>query len=313
MIDKYLNHLPLERQCRMMDSLGLLNMSPQVLYNLAKTVSIYLEPVVEQIKDEILSQKVVHSDETPWPINNNKDSGGYMWIVANNHGSYYRFEPTRSGKVIRETLETFKGTVLTDGYSGYYQFREDHQKNVNKNTLAMCHAHARRYFYDIKEIYPVVNEYLEMYVSLFGIEKQARDFEELKKLRDEKSKSIWNKMREWLIKIFPEARGESKLKEAIEYSSSHWTELSVFLEDPYVPLTNNEAERTIRQAVMGRKNFYGSRSIDGADVAAVIYSVIESCKKVELDPREYLQTTIKLCAEGKTPQTPFEFAKSLRQ
>ncbi len=61
---------------------------------------------------------------------------------------------------------------------------------------------------------------------------------------------------------------------------------TLFLEIPEVPLTNNEAERTIRQAVMGRKNFYGSRSIDGADVAAVIYTIIESCKKVELDPRQ---------------------------
>jgi transposase len=82
---------------------------------------------------------------------------------------------------------------------------------------------------------------------------------------------------------------------------------------PDVPLTNNEAERTIRQAVMGRKNFYGSRSIDGADVAAVIYSIIESCKKVELDPRYYLQKTIRLCSEGKPAQTPYQFALELRQ
>ena len=312
-IDKYLNHLPLERQVRMMDSLGLEKMSPQVLYNLAKTVSIYLEPIAEEIKKEILSKSVVHSDETPWPINNNKDSDGYMWIIANNHGSFYRFEPTRSGKIIRETLGNFKGTILTDGYSGYTQYRESHQKNVHQNQWAMCHAHARRYFFEIKEMYPVVNEYLELYSKLYAIEKQARDFEELKILREEKSKLIWDQMREWLIKIFPEARTESKLKTAIEYSSSHWKELEVFLKDPFVPLTNNEAERTIRQAVMGRKNFYGSRSIDGADVAATIYSVIESCKKVELDPRHYLQTTIKLLAQGKTPQTPLEFAKSLRQ
>jgi len=82
---------------------------------------------------------------------------------------------------------------------------------------------------------------------------------------------------------------------------------------PEVPLTNNEAERTIRQAVMGRKNFYGSRSIDGADVTAIIYSVIESCKKVEIDPRKYLLETIHQCVAGKTPLTPFEYVKLIRQ
>jgi transposase len=64
---------------------------------------------------------------------------------------------------------------------------------------------------------------------------------------------------------------------------------------------------------MGRKNFYGSRSIDGADVAAVIYTIIASCKKVEIDPRQYLLQTIRLCADGKSTLTPLEFAKSIRQ
>lgn len=312
-VDKYLNHLPLERQCRMMDSLGLLNMKPQVLYNLAKVVSIHLEPIVEKIKNEILNNLLIHSDETSWPINNNKDSDGYMWVIANNLGSYYRFEPTRSGKVVKETLADFSGVVMTDGYSGYYQFRDDHKKNLNQNKLAMCHAHARRYFFEIKDNYPVIEEYLILYKELFAIEYQARDFAELKSLRENKSKPIINRMQKWLMENYPHARAESKFKTAIEYTTKHWKELTLFLEIPEVPLTNNEAERTIRQAVMGRKNFYGSRSIDGADVAAVIYTIIESCKKVEIDPRQYLLQTIRLCAEGKSALTPLEFAKSLRQ
>ena len=152
-VDKYLNHLPLERQCRMMDSVGLYNMKTQVLWNLAKVTSMHLEPVVEKIKQEILSSKLVHSDETPWPINNKKDSNGYMWIVSNNRGSYYRFEPTRSGKVVQETLGSYSGAIMTDGYSGYNQYREDHKKNINKNLLTLCHAHARRNFKDIEKIY----------------------------------------------------------------------------------------------------------------------------------------------------------------
>jgi transposase len=312
-IDKYLNHLPLERQCRMMDSLGLSKMSPQVLYNLSKIVAIHLELVVDRIKESILSKNLVHSDETPWPINNNKDSDGYMWILSNQLGSYYRFEPTRSGAVIAESLEDYCGKIMSDGYSGYTQFRENQKKNVNNNILALCHAHARRYFFEIKEDYPIVEEYLHLYGKLFDIEHRARDFTELRQLRDKDSRKIIEEMRAWLIKIYPDSRAESKLRQAIEYSSKNWKELTLFLEDPEIPLTNNEAERTIRQAVMGRKNFYGSRSIDGADVAAIIYSVIESCKKVEIDPRNYLQQTIRDCAGGKSPITPLEFAQTFRQ
>ncbi len=307
-VDKYLNHIPLERQCRIMDSLGLHNIHTQVLYNLARLASEYLAPIAERIKNEILSHALVHSDETPWPINNSKDSDGYMWIISNNRGSYYRFEPTRSGKVIKETLGDFKGTVMTDGYSGYYQFKKSQTKN-----LALCHAHARRYFWDIKEIYPQVQFILALWEELFKIEYLARNFDELREIRNQRSRPIIDKMRAWLFEQWPEARAESELQKAMAYTMNHWTELTKFLVDPIIPLSNNEAERTIRQAVMGRKNFYGSRSIDGADVAAIMYTVIESCKKFELDPREYLLITLKKASAGEPTETPFEMAKRLRQ
>jgi transposase len=115
---------------------------------------------------------------------------------------------------------------------------------------------------------------------------------------------IINKMKIWLFEKFPESRPESPLRKAIQYSMNHWGELTKFLEDPVIPLSNNEAERTIRQAVMGRKNFYGSRSIDGADVAAIMYTVIESCKKAELDPRQYFLATLKKATAGEPAETP---------
>ncbi|MBY0384852.1 transposase, partial [bacterium] len=78
-VDKYLNHIPLERQTRMMASLGLKDMHTKVLYNLSRLASVYLEEVTERIKKEVLSIAMIHSDETRWPINNKKDSDGYMW------------------------------------------------------------------------------------------------------------------------------------------------------------------------------------------------------------------------------------------
>jgi transposase len=307
-IDKYLNHIPLERQCRSMASLGLGGMSTQVLYNVARLAGEHLQVVADQIKAEILSQALVQSDETPWPINNNKDSDGYMWIIANQVGSFYRFEPSRSGKVIKETLGDYRGTIMSDAYAGYYQFKDDKDKR-----LALCQAHARRNFWDIKDTNPKAQEMLDLWEELFKLEHLARDFEDLRKIRDKQSRPIIEKMKQWLFKELPEARSESAMRKAIQYYLNHWTELTKFLDDPVIPLTNNEAERTIRQAVMGRKNFYGSRSIDGADLAATIYTIIESCKKVELDPRDYLLITLRNSAQGLEPETPFAMAKRLRQ
>lgn len=133
---------------------------------------------------------MVHSDETPWPINNKKDSDGYMWIIANQVGSYYRFEPTRSGKIIKETLGDYCGTIMSDAYAGYYQFKEDRDKR-----LVLCQAHARRNFWDIKETNPNVKEILDLWEELFKLEHLARDFDELKSIRDKRSRPIIEKMK----------------------------------------------------------------------------------------------------------------------
>jgi transposase len=159
----------------------------------------------------------------------------------------------------------------------------------------------------------VANEILKMWKRLFAVERQARTYEELHLLRQAKSRLIIDKMLKWLYEKYPESRPESLLRKAIQYCLNHWRELTKFLDHPEIPLTNNEAERAIRIAVLGRKNFYGSRSINGADLAATMYSVIESCKKVELDVRDYLQITIRLAAEGSPTETPFEMAKRIRQ
>lgn len=307
-VDKYVNHIPLERQCRAMGSLGLHGMSTQVLYNLARVAGVHLESIVEQIKNEILRQALVHSDETKWPINNGKDGNGYMWIVSNNCGSYYRFEPTRSGKVVKETLEGFIGVVMSDGYAGYYQFKKSQTQD-----LALCHAHARRNFWDIKDDNPIANEIIDMWDELFKFERLARNFDELKEIRNTRSRPLIEKMKKWLMDQFPESRPESYLRNAIQYCFNHWPELTKFLDNPIIPLSNNEAERTIRHAVMGRKNFYGSRSIDGADLTAIMYTIIESCKKVELDPRDYFLITLRTAAGGEPTETPFEMAKRQRQ
>ncbi|MBC7741939.1 MAG: IS66 family transposase, partial [Bdellovibrionaceae bacterium] len=313
-VNKFLYHLPYERQAREVASLGLRNMSTQVLYNVARLTDLHFESIIEEIENEILSRSLVHADETTWPINNKKDSDGYMWIISNQLGSYYRFEPIRSGRVIKETLANYEGWLMMDGYSGYRQLKEKKDKEVLflKIKLAHCHAHARRYFKDVEEVNPEIKEYLEFYKELSLYEKQAKDFEDLKIIRQTKSKPLIEKMHTGLLDQLPKSRAELGFRKAIEYSLNQWPQIIKFLDDPVIPLTNNEAGRSIRQVVMGRKNFYGSRSIDGADLAAMIYTIIESCKKFEIDPRNYILETLKASAAKQKTLTPYKFALKLR-
>ncbi len=77
-------------------------------------------------------------------------------------------------------------------------------------------------------------------------------------------------------------------------------------------MINNEAERTIRHSVMGRKNFHGSRTQRGVETASVLYSIVESCKKVELDPKDYILMVVGNSLDKIPIKTPFEYTSELR-
>lgn len=306
--DKYEYHLPLERQTRQMESLGLKGVGTKTLYNLCEAVSVHLDPVTESIRQDILSSNLcVHMDETPWPIQG-EDDNGYLWAISNQAGRLYRFEPTRSGKVADEMLEGYKGPMLSDAYGGYDRFKK--KKEI---TLAHCWAHGRRKFFEIRELYAESDEILDLMEDLFGIEHEAKTYEELGVLRQEKSKPITDKIYAWLIERKARHLPESAFTKAVDYMLKRWKEFTVFLTDVRIPLSNNEAERAMRHAVMGRKNFYGSKTINGADTAAILYSVIESCKKVEIDPTTFIRQAI-LRNNRKEPQvSPLQFARGLRK
>jgi transposase len=81
---------------------------------------------------------------------------------------------------------------------------------------------------------------------------------------------------------------ESSLGKAISYLLGLWTGLTRFLDDPRIPLANNQTERGLRGVVLGRRNHYGSRSRRGTEVAALFYSLIESAKLCGIEPKRYL-------------------------
>ncbi len=113
--------------------------------------------------------------------------------------------------------------------------------------------------------------------------------------------------------MHPKSRPGSQKRKAIEYITKRWDGFTLFLTDHSIPLSKNEAEQTIRHAVVGRKNYYGSGNHTGAETAATLFTIIESCKKNELDPRRYLTMALNMVADGKNPPTPLAHVRALRQ
>jgi len=303
--DKYEFHLPLERQRRKMEAGGL-DIDVKTLFDLTRTVANHCDEAVipKVVRDIQADFCAVHLDESPWPINGSKDSDGQMWVMSNRIGNHYRFEPTRSGKIAVEMLKGYEGAAVTDGFSGYLRLPRE-LKGVRQGG---CWGHARREFYERIDDFSEAAAFVEMVDKLYEIEDKALTFEHLAELRRTESKTLIDQMNAWLWDVKKRYLKGDGIVAGANYCLKRWKALSLFLTDLSVPLDNNYAELALRHIVMGRKNFAGSRSIDGADIAATLYTVIESSKKVGLQPTEYLKYVITERWHGRDPKSPLEYS-----
>lgn len=286
-IDKYEYHLPLERQRRKMEAVGL-TIDGKTLYDMCAAVAEHCTVILPGIRRDIQNDFcAVHLDESPWKILSDK-TNGQMWVMSNRIGSYYQFEPTRSGKIAEEMMAGYDGAVVTDAYGGYNRLALSPDIR-----LGHCWAHARREFYERYDDYPTeCGKVLGLIDRLFDTEHEAKSIEDIKELRRTKSRPLIDELRNYLYEIKVQFLPGEGISKAINYVLRHWKGLTHFLADATTPISNNDAERALRHVVMGRKNFLGSQTINGADTAAALYTVIESAKKSSVQPTEYLKYLI---------------------
>ena len=124
-------------------------------------------------------------------------------------------------------------------------------------------------------------------------EEKTEILELRRKLRQVESKPVINELLEWAVRHDGAVLPKSKMGKAISYMLKLWNGLTLFLEDPRIPLDNNAAERALRGVVVGRKNHYGSKSKRGTEVAALFYTLFETAKLSGVDPRAYVTLAAK--------------------
>jgi len=300
-VSKYADHLPLERQARIMRREGLL-VDSQTLWDQLATVAEVLRPTYEALGQYVLQAPVVGADETWWRLMERPVAKRWwVWSVTREDAVVYRILETRSQHAARQALAGFTGVVVVDGYGAYDALvRAGPGRGI---TLAHCWAHVRRKFIEAEAHYPEpCRAVLDLIGQLYAVEREApslpamggasevmRDelLAQRRRLRDERSRSIVGEIQTWALA--QRALPESSLGKAIGYLLGLWRGLTRFLDDPRIPLDNNRTERGLRGVVLGRKNHYGSRSRRGLDVAALFYSLIESAKVCGVEPKAYLR------------------------
>jgi transposase len=285
--EKYEDHNPLARQVRQMGRVGLA-VTSQTLWDQTLALSQHLAPSYWALKDFVLEAGVVGMDETRWPLlAKGKTKKWWVWSLCRPEAVFYQIAATRSAAEVKALLGDYTGVVMCDGYAAYPSFVKGRDA-PGPLVLANCWSHARRKFVQAAPNYPVADEMVELIAQLYAVEAEAGEDPVLRaELRRLKSQPVIDEIQAWLLS--QRALPKSSLGKAITYTSKLWAGLTYFLGDPGVPLDNNGTERSIRGIALGRKNHYGSKSQRGTEVAAILYSLIESAKLAGLSGRVYLE------------------------
>ena len=313
-IAKYCDHLPLERQVRMMARDGLV-VTSQTLWDQIELLTRLVESVLPRLHEHVLSHRVIGADETTWELMNRKpgqSKSWYVWLLRCETAVYYAIKGGRSFACAEELLASFSGVLMCDGYAAYLSL----SKAYDGVVLAHCWAHVRREFVEIEGAFPVqTGVVIDLIGELYAIERDCprgpEGDEERRRLRDEKSRPVVAKIEAWSRAMKPKCLPESGLAKAIGYMDNMWSGLVRFLDEPAIPLDNNASERAARGPVVGRKNHYGSHSKRGTEVAATLYSLSESAKLCDLEPRLYLSVAARAGLRRERVPLPHEVKAAL--
>jgi transposase len=297
---KYVDHLPLYRLQQMFMRYAI-DINRSTMAGWIAQLCVPLQALYEAMRQELRRSFLVQADETTLRVLDEtvKDKCllGYLWpFVGDGRLAVFEFADSRSRDGPCEFLSGFRERyLLSDGYAGY---NEVIQANGLKHL--MCWAHARRKFFEAKELAPeFVGTVLSLIGRLYDVERDAKEMppEQRYALRSARSKTILADLKNLLEHPGMVLLPKSKTAEAVAYTLSHWIQLNRFLEDGRLPIDNNLVENIIRPVALGRKNWLFAGSVEAAHRMAMLYSLTATCKLNGIEPYEYFHNTLPTLAD----------------
>jgi transposase len=286
-VDKYLHHLPLERQVRMMKEAGL-EVTSQTLWDMVWSISRLGKSTWRALRQHVLGQDVIGLDQTGWPsLHAKKAKKWQMWCLTAPGAVFHEIRDDKGAETFSELVGDFRGYVVCDALATH----EAGARDGPGITLAGCWAHIRRKFAESEPDFPESRIMLDMIKELYAIDARAESPEDRGRLRDQESRAVLKRMLTWLhAQRHPKT---TSLGRAVRHTVAHWPRLKAFADDPHVWLDNNPTERAFRGPVVGRRNHFGSKSRRGTEAAAILYSLIETAKAAGISPSQYLLEVIR--------------------
>ena len=294
---KYCDHLPLYRQEQMLARWGA-PISRQNLCEWAGVATTFLEPLVKCMKTDLLKTGYVQVDETPVAYHDpktkdGKTAQGFLWALSRPGGDViFEWRLTRKHEEAEKLLGNYEGILQSDGYDAYPAYVRTHPGVV----WIGCWAHARRKFFDaIGERPKTATRVLQLIAQLYQLETQwdEQDIGEKRAaLRQEHFARPLARLK-WLVRALQgRVLPQSGLGKACAYLLGHWAPLTGHLQHSQTKLDTNAIENAIRPSAIGKKNWLFVGHPDAGDRAAVLYSLIGSCRRYGHNPHEYLKDVL---------------------
>jgi transposase len=328
-VGKYCDHLPLYRQEQIFATRHDVQIPRQTMAQWMGLAADWLRPIYEHIRTGVLGGGYVQVDETPIEYlvpGNGETKLGYLWTCSRPGGdAVFAWHTSRAAACLESIIPSgFRGTLQTDGYSAYPAFVRRHNTAARCEaiTLAGCWAHARRGFIEAREnASRTVGWLLRHIAHLYQIERHLRDSGAGPRLRDAvrraQSTAIVNRIRAALLRIRSRYLPQSAMGRAITYTLDQWPALARFLSDGRIEIDNNLVENAIRPTAIGKKNWLFIGAAEAGQRGAVLYTIVESCRRRGIDPLAYLRdvlTRLPKMTTGQIHEVTLEaWAKAHRQ
>ena len=294
MVGKYCASLPLYRQQAIIQRDAGVQIAPSTLNDGVLRVGELLIPIVAAMKREVLTGTYIQADETPIGVQTHDKRGrnhqAYMWQYGSpGKGVVFDFRMGREGEGPKQFLGNFNGLLQTDGYQGY------NHVGGPKMVHACCLAHARRKYVDAVKLNANDQDSAQIVAlmdELFAIDRRAHeqnlDQAQRHALRQELAPELLQRLRTAALALKKTALPKSAAGQAANYTLSLWSKLTVFLKYPELELSTNLAENAMRSIAIGRKNWLHLGSKEAGPKIAAIFSVVESCRRLNIPIRRYL-------------------------
>ena len=320
LFDKFGMHAPLNRQSVRFKSEGI-DLSLSTLADQVGHGTFALMPLFHLIERHVLAAERLHGDDTTIRIlARSKCTTGRIWSYVRDDRPFagpappaavYYASGDRRGEHPQKHLAGFAGILQADCYNGFEPLFDPRTK-ASPITPAFCFAHARRGFFELadiekkarvgergKPVSPIALEAVLRLDALFEIERaiNGRAPKERRAARQEKSKPLFDDMHAWLLRERETLSRSAEVLKPINYMLKRWSDFARFLDDGRICLSNNAAERSLRGVALGRRNWTFAGSQRGADRAAVMLTMITTCRLNDVDPKAWLADVLARIAD----------------